>query len=41
MIFFFCTPALIPQRVQRASETWPGYYHSSRVAGLEHEGFNF
>jgi hypothetical protein len=34
MVFFLCNPALIPQRAQRASEMWPGYYHSSRVAGL-------
>jgi hypothetical protein len=26
------TPALVPQRLQRALEPWPGYYQSSRAA---------
>src|SRR5882672_7483299 len=41
MVFLLLrNPALLPQRARRASETWPGYCHSSRVAGLEHEGLN-
>jgi hypothetical protein len=32
--FFFRNPALIPQRAVRALGNVPGYYPSSRVAGL-------
>jgi hypothetical protein len=35
MVIFFRDPALIPQRAVRAIGNVPGYYLSSRVAGLE------
>jgi hypothetical protein len=31
-------PALVPQRVQRALEPWPGFYQSSREARDWDEG---